>query len=121
MNCVEVWWNSSSQAQELRLDNQWSAGSCPTVFHQPGASACSSAEGGTNTPQPEGGTNAPHKAGKGIGDTEDQELNRHGYDSDGAIMVLVKSYMHKWGKQGVKGGEHHGWRTVPEWAAKVGV
>jgi hypothetical protein len=45
MNCVEVWWNSSSQARELRLDNQWSAGSCPTVFHQPGASACSSAEG----------------------------------------------------------------------------
>jgi hypothetical protein len=25
MNCVEVWWNSSSQAQELHLDNQWSA------------------------------------------------------------------------------------------------
>ncbi len=43
MNCVEVWWNTSSQAQDLRLDNQWSAGLCPTVFHQPGASACSSA------------------------------------------------------------------------------
>jgi hypothetical protein len=120
MNCVEVWWNSSSQALELRLDNQWSAGSCPTVFHQPGASACSSADGGTNDPQAEEGTNAPHKAGKGIEDTEHQELNRHGYDSDGSIMVLVKSYMHKWGKPGVKGGEHLGWRTVPEWAAKVG-
>jgi hypothetical protein len=29
-------------------------------------------------------------------------------------MVLVKSYMHKWGKQGVKGGEHLGWRTNNE-------
>ena len=47
--------------------------------------------------------------------------NRHGYDSDGAMMVLVKSYMHKWGKQGVKGGKHLGWRTVTEWTAKVGV
>ena len=36
-----------------------------------------------------------------------QELNRHGYESDGAVMVLVKSYMHKCDKQGVKGGEHH--------------
>ena len=25
MNCLEVWCNSSSQAQELHLDNQWSA------------------------------------------------------------------------------------------------
>ena len=91
MNCVEVWWNSSSQALELRLDNQWSAGSCPTVFHQPGASACSSADGGTNDPQAEEGTNAPHKAGKGIEDTEHQELNRHGYDSDGSIMVVSRA------------------------------
>jgi hypothetical protein len=116
-----VWWNTSSRAQDLHLDNQWSAGLCPTVFHQPGASACSSAEGCTNAPQAEGGTNAPHKSGKGIEDTEQQELNRHGYDSDGAIVVLVKSYMDKWGKQGVKGGEHLGWRTVTEWTAKVGV
>ena len=78
MNCVEVWWNTSSQAQDLRLDNQWSAGLCPTVFHQPGASARSSAEGSTNAPQAEGGTNAPHKPGKGIKDTEQQELNRRG-------------------------------------------
>jgi hypothetical protein len=46
MNNVQVWWNSSSEAQQLRLDNQWSAGSCPTVFHQ-AAAVCRSAAGGT--------------------------------------------------------------------------
>ena len=87
-------------------------GPSPTVFHQ-ATTACRSASGGTDTPHVVSSffSTKKDKSLKGIEDTEKQELDQYGYDSPGSTMVLVKSLIRKWGKHGVKGCDHLGWRS----------
>ena len=126
---VQEWWNSDAHAATLRQENRWGAGSNPSVFLQPAAGvareggaggAGGSVAGNDSTPlRTTPFTTHDDKMARGVEQMEQQELDAHGYDAGGAIMVLVKASMHKWGKVGVKGGEHIGWRTNKEWAWEV--
>ena len=130
-DAVHDWWNSATEAEYLRETNRWEGGGSPSVFVTAASGARSvggtgegdrSAAGVDTIPQErEGGllSMKEDKTAKGIEATEQQELDTHGYDSAGAIMILVKACMHKWGKIGVKGGDHIGWRTTKEWALEV--
>ena len=51
---------------------------------------------------------------------EEVDTRTYGYESAGTIQILMQAALHKWGKQGVKGGEHLGWRTPDEWIQEVG-
>jgi len=110
---VQEWWGGSKEAEELRKDNNWSAGPQPQVRVDIRSSAASGAYlcAEEHSQQQEGDGESP----------EEVEARKYGYESGGTIQILMQAALHKWGKQGVKGGEHLGWRTPEEWIQEVGL
>jgi hypothetical protein len=88
----------------MRVANEWSGGLKPTVFQKALEVNLESAAQGVGE-----GTD-----GDGKQQSEEDDHRRYGY-KDPIIQLLVRSYMHVWGKTK---GEHIGWRNYKEWKAK---